>query len=76
MNKQRRTRLAKLVDILDEATAELTEIRDEEEEALENMPDSLRESERGQAIEEAHGTLDNAVVELESLTDEIRELSD
>lgn len=76
MNKQRRKRLEQLATNLDDSIAELTEIRDEEEEALENLPDSLRESDRGQEIEDAFGVLDNALAELESVATEIRDLSE
>lgn len=76
MNKQRRKRLDQLATSLDDAIAELTEIHDEEEEALDNLPDSLRESDRGQEIEDAFDSLETALTDLESVATEIRGLSE
>lgn len=52
MNKQRREDLYDVVELLDKAAERLTEIRDEEE-AYENLPDSLQDSERGNAMQDA-----------------------
>lgn len=38
MNNERRKRIAAVIDKLDEAKSELEEIRDEEQEAFDNMP--------------------------------------
>lgn len=45
------------------------EVRDEEQETLENMPENMQGGERGQAMEEAVSTLEEASSELEELTD-------
>jgi hypothetical protein len=58
MNAARRKRLAKVVE-------ELSAIRDEEQEALENMPDSLQFGERGEAMQEVVDVLSNAIDEIE-----------
>jgi len=59
MNAARRKRLANVVE-------ELIAIRDEEQEALENMPDSLQFGERGQAMQEGIDLLTNAIDEIET----------
>ena len=41
MNKARRKELAEIVELLEEARERLEAVRDEEEEALENLPESL-----------------------------------
>lgn len=45
------------------------EVRDEEQETLENMPENMQGGERGQAMEEAVSILEEASSELEELTD-------
>lgn len=59
MNKQRRkelksiiTKLEALGDAIEEISECLQCIKDEEEEAFENLPESLQESERGQQMQE------------------------
>jgi hypothetical protein len=86
MNNTRRKRLsfvlAKLeeLDSLRELTRELlSDVLTEEQEALDNLPESLRESERGQQMqeyidimEEVTGELD--LMDIESLADQIRDI--
>lgn len=76
MNKQRRRRIADLTNELDILLDTLTDIRDEEQEAFDNMPEGLQDSERGQDIQDAIGTLDSSVDELGSIVDETRNLSE
>lgn len=61
MNKQRRNRIFKMVERINEIVGILEATRDEEQEALDNLPESIRESERGERIEEYIDALDNAV---------------
>ena len=74
MNKDRRKRLQEICDILEEQQAALEEIRDEEQEAFDNLPEGLQCTERGQAMEEAAGDLDSACYDLESLRDTLAEI--
>ena len=60
MNKHRRTVIAKLLGQLTEISENLEMIKDEEEEALENYPENLRYSERGEAMQEAFDNLEEA----------------
>jgi len=74
MNNQRRKRLRQIaVDIENEFQAlaqkfaeQIEEIRDEEEEAFENLPESLQMGERGDAMQQAIDFLGDAESELES----------
>ncbi len=50
MNKYRRTVIAELLNQLVEIYDNLEALKDEEEEALENYPENLRYSERGEAM--------------------------
>lgn len=86
MNNTRRKRLsfvlAKLeeLDSLRELTRELlSDVLTEEQEALDNLPESLQESERGQQMqeyidimEEVTGELD--LMDIESLADQLRDI--
>lgn len=74
MNKNRRERLERIASEMDELRSQLESLRDEEQDAFDNTPDSLRESDKGQETEAGLDTLNNAVDELESLADALREL--
>ncbi len=74
MNKYRRMAIAELLEQLIEICDNLEAVKDEEEEALENYPENLRYSERGEAmqeafdnLEEAHGAISEAVDLLQSI---------
>ena len=60
MNSKRRSRLQEGIDILDEVIVE-------EQEAFDNMPENIRDAEKGQAVEEG---LDN-LNEAKDLLDEV-----
>ncbi|MGL4174181.1 MAG: hypothetical protein ACRCTR_08970 [Actinomycetota bacterium] len=60
MNKDRRRRIEEICGQLDTIREAIDELVDEEREAFDNMPESLQESERGQASEQAAGSLDSA----------------
>lgn len=51
MNKARRARIQDLAEQLSTIRGEFQEITDEEQEAFDNMPESLQGSEKGQQIE-------------------------
>lgn len=66
MNKNRRDRLAKLSDQISDIMDKLEELRDEELEAFENLPESLNSSERGEVMQTAIGAMDDALSSLEN----------
>lgn len=66
MNKNRRDRLAKLSDQISDIMEKLEELRDEELEAFENLPESLTSSERGETMQTAIGAMDDALSSLEN----------
>lgn len=72
MNAQRRKNLAsikeRLTILMGEASSlgdALAELRDEEQGYLDNMPESLQESEKGQKAQEAIDAMENVVGQLE-----------
>lgn len=86
MNAKRRkslraiiTRLEQLEGLRSEIQELLEEVQDEEQEALDNMPESLREGERGQQMEEYIDTMAGVVgdldcMDLDGLADQLREI--
>ncbi len=77
MNDARRKRLLESVlPLISEARCHLEEVGSEETEAVDNLPDGLRESERGQRMQEIAYALDDAVTALESLEDSLRECTE
>lgn len=52
MNKQRRKQIEKAIGLLSEARAILEEVTDEEQEAFDNLPEGLQQSERGELMDE------------------------
>lgn len=74
MNKDRRKRLQEVRDALEGQLATLEEIRDEEQESYDNYPESLQESERGQALYQNVESLESAYNDLESLMEGIQEV--
>jgi chromosome condensin MukBEF ATPase and DNA-binding subunit MukB len=74
MNNQRRKKIEKLKERLEEIVVEIEELQEIEEDCLENLPDSLKESEKGEKMVDAIGYLEgsadyirNAIEELESV---------
>ena len=57
-----------LTDIQD-ALETLQEVRDEEEEAYDNLPESLQDGERGDMMQEAIDNLDDAIGSIEEAAD-------
>lgn len=67
MNRVRRKRLENAFDLINQAKDILEEVKDEEREPLENLPDNFRYGDRGEEMEgyiemldEAYGYLDDA----------------
>lgn len=73
MNKARRKWLEDIIGKLEEQKDELYQLYEEEQEAYDNMPESLQESERGQIASEF---VDSLETEHESLEDVIFNLQE
>lgn len=74
MNKQRRKEIAKAIDLIEQAREILEAVLDEEQEAFDNMPESLQCSERGETMEEYISTIEDFLDYLE--TDSLQEIVD
>ena len=51
MNRQRRKSIAEAIDKITEAIGMLEAVKEEEQDALDNLPDSFRYGERGEEME-------------------------
>jgi hypothetical protein len=71
MNKQRRAEITKAVDMIEAGKAILENVRDEEQDTFDNMPESLQGGEKGTAMEEAVSNLDEAISNLEETVSNI-----
>ena len=67
MNKQRRKKLTKAFEMIDEAIKILEEVKNEEDESYENLPDNIRYGDKGEEMKdyiemlnEASGYLEDA----------------
>lgn len=61
MNKERRNRLQEVKESLDDVITQIEELKDEEQEALDNMPESLQQTELGDKMQTAIDTMDEAI---------------
>lgn len=73
MNMQRRKRIEKAGRLLEELIEEINAIQEEEQEAYDNLPESLQESERGIAMYNAAEALSDAVSSLEDVNELLAE---
>ena len=74
MNKARRGRIEKVANLLEELRGELESVKDEEQSAYNNMPESLQGSERGDSMQDAIDALDDINTDFESLIESVNEL--
>lgn len=74
MNKTRRKALEKVQDKLLEAQADLQWIREEEEDAFDNLPESLQDSEKGESMQEAISTMEEIDSSIQDAIDNLSEL--
>lgn len=76
MNDKRRKALTEATNFLDNAKNLIEEIKSEEEDALENMPEGLKEGDKGEkaqaaidALDEAMGYCDDAINSVSTATE-------
>ena len=60
MNKDRRARIDELSVNLEDIRAAIEMLRDEEQEAFENLPENIQDSERGELMDSAISSLEQA----------------
>ena len=65
MNKSRRKALAQIIEQIEALETALEELTAEEQDALDNIPDSLAQSDRANSLQEAVDAMESAAVSLE-----------
>ena len=73
MNKSRRKELDKAIDLLYDALMIVENVRSEEQDSFDNLPDSLQTSETGETLEDNANRLDDVYSFVE---DQMNELED
>ena len=74
MNKARRKRISDAIEKLEKIMAEFEDIRDDEQDCFDNLPENLQYSERGETMEEAVDVLDTVLDNINDAIDAAREL--
>lgn len=74
MNKQRRKRLGEAFDLISKAEEIIEEVKDEEYEAKENLPDNFRWGERGEEMENYIEMMDEAIGYLQDANSVIEQI--
>ncbi|NCG50570.1 hypothetical protein [Serratia fonticola] len=73
MNADRRKRLSDLFVEIEIIKGKVEDVRDEEQDAFDSMPDGLQQSERGQKLEMAISCIEEIIDGLEQACDQINE---
>jgi len=74
MNKQRRKELARASELIAEAQNIIESVKDEEQEAHDNLPESIQYGEKGQQMEEYIDMLDEAYGQCDDIISVIDEI--
>ncbi len=74
MNKERRKRLQEVIDQLENLKEEVSSICEEEQEAYDNMPESLQDGERGSQMYENISTLEDQESNFDDLIESLQEV--
>lgn len=73
MNNDRRKRIQEIRESLLDLQADLEKIKDEEQEAYDNLPESFQDGEKGEKMSEAIDNLDYAFSSLEEVAEYLEE---
>ena len=74
MNKEKRQKISKIIERLEDIAAELEALADEERDAFDNLPESIQYSERGEAMEAAADDLEEVSGEVTDLSERLEEI--
>lgn len=65
MNNSRRKQLSAILSVLEDMNTRIEEIKDEEQDCFDNMPEGLQGSEKGEKAENAISALEDVISSLE-----------
>lgn len=75
MNKQRRKEIERALLLLGEAKEILESVREDENDAYDNLPESIQYSERGEAMCDCVDMLDSGLSDLDDFADALSEVA-
>ena len=76
MNKQRRKALNDAIEKLTELKEIIDSIREEEQDAYDNLPESLQDSEKGEQMYDNCDDLETAASDLEDVIDNLEDIAE
>lgn len=74
MNRQKRKRLEKAFDLIAEAEEILEEVKSEEEDSYENLPDNFRDGDKGEEMQNYIEMLDESIRYLQDANSVIEQI--
>lgn len=74
MNKQRRKQLDEILARLQECMADLEYIKDDEQEAFDNLPESIQYSEKGEIMEEYVSDIEYVISDLDTCISNLEDI--
>ena len=74
MNKERRKTLQEIIDVLEEQKYGIESVCEEEQEAYDNLPESIQDSERGEAMSENIDSMESAASDLDDIISTLQEI--
>ena len=75
MNKDRRTKIAKIISEIESVKEILQNVLSDEQYCFDNMPENLQSSMRAEESEEAIDCMENAIEMLESAVEELENIN-
>lgn len=72
MNKERRKKIKEATKMIERGVSILQDVANEEMDALENLPDAIRDSERGMEMEEGIEYLESAISDIPDYLSDIK----
>ena len=76
MNKERRKRLSNVIEQLEILRDEVNDVCSEEDDAFENLPEGIQDSERGETMQTAIEALESAADWFEEVIHSVQEAID
>lgn len=76
MNAARRKKLVDAVAYINKAVQIIEDVREEEQDSFDNLPESLQRGDRGMVMEECIQGMDNVLEELDSCISDIEDVKD
>ena len=73
MNNTRRSRIDEIIRKIEDLAYDIDLLREEEDTAYNNLPESIQFSDRGETMSDAVSNLEDAITSLEDATDYLNE---